>query len=273
MLVVAAGLVTSLVQRDLGLGLVALGAFIPLIFLQDLGRYLAFATHRPGRALVLDLTWLGLLVVAVGAVLASGSESLVLFVVAWAGSGAVAGLLTPLPYRHSRIRLGLGWLRETWPFSWRYALSFASMQTASLGVSVAIVGIAGSRALGAVRGALLLLGPFTQFQAASIAAGVAEVSRMQAGSRRGGATRPAYDDADGGRRGRERRGPPPAPRRARPAGARRDVGADRAAAVAGLRADGDARRDQWGRARRCSGSRWCARRRGSTSSGRRSRWV
>jgi O-antigen/teichoic acid export membrane protein len=181
-LVVVAGLVTSLAQRDLGLGLVALGAFIPLIFLQDLGRYLAFATHRPGRALVLDLTWLGLLVAAVGAVLVSGSESLVLFVIAWAGSGAVAGLLTPLPYRHSPIRLGLGWLRETWPFSWRYALSFASMQTASLGVSVAIVGIAGSRALGAVRGALLLLGPFTQFQAASIAAGVAEVSRMQAGA-------------------------------------------------------------------------------------------
>ncbi len=114
--------------------------------------------------------------------LASGSESLVLFVVAWAGSGAVAGLLTPLPYRHSPIRLGLGWLRETWPLSWRYALSFASMQGASLGVSVAIVGIAGSRALGAVRGALLLLGPFTQFQAASIAAGVAEVSRMRAGT-------------------------------------------------------------------------------------------
>ncbi len=181
-LVVAAGLVTSLAQRDLGLGLVALGAFIPLIFLQDLGRYLAFATHRPGRALVLDLTWLGLLVVAVGAVLASGSQSLVLFVVAWAGSGAVAGLLTPVPYRHSPIRLGLGWLRETWPFSWRYALSFASMQAASLGASVAIVGIAGSRALGAVRGALLLLGPFTQLQAASIAAGVAEVSRMETGA-------------------------------------------------------------------------------------------
>ncbi len=181
-LVVVAGLVTSIAQRDLGLGLVALGAFIPLIFLQDLGRYLAFATHRPGRALVLDLTWLGLLVVAVGAVLVSGSESLVLFVIAWAGSGAVAGLLTPLPYRHSRIRLGLGWLRETWPFSWRYALSFAAMQGASLGASVAIVAIAGSRALGAVRGALLLLGPFTQFQAAAIAAGVAEVSRMQAGA-------------------------------------------------------------------------------------------
>ncbi len=182
LIVTIAGLLTTLAQRDLGLGLVALGAFLPLIFLQDLGRYLAFATHRPGRALVLDLTWLGLLVVAVGAVLVSGSESLVLFVVAWAGSGAVAGLLTPLPYRHSKIRLGLGWLRETWPFSWRYALSFASMQTASLGVSVAIVGIAGSRALGAVRGALLLLGPFTQLQAASIAAGVAEVSRMEAGA-------------------------------------------------------------------------------------------
>ena len=182
LVVVAAGLVTSTVQRDLGLGLVALGAFIPLVFLQDLGRYLAFATHVPRRALVLDLTWLVLLVVAIGVVLASGSGSLVLFVVAWAGSGALAGLLVPLSYRHSRIRLGLGWLRETWPFSWRYALSFASMQGASLGVSVAIVGIAGSRALGAVRGALLLLGPFTQFQAAAIAAGVAEVSRMEAGA-------------------------------------------------------------------------------------------
>ena len=180
--VVAAGLVTTLAQRELGWGLVVLGAFIPLVFLQDLGRYLAFATHVPRRALVLDLTWLGLLVVAIGIVQVSGSDSLVLFVVAWAGSGALAGLLVPLSYRHSRITLGLGWLRETWPFSWRYSLSFASMQTASLGVSVAIVAIAGARALGAVRGALLLLGPFTQLQAASIAAGVAEVSRMQPGT-------------------------------------------------------------------------------------------
>jgi O-antigen/teichoic acid export membrane protein len=176
--ILAVGAITYLGNEHLGRAFAVLAVCVPLLLLQDLGRFIAFSTHRPTRAVWLDLTWLVLVIAAVGGLVASGSTSLPWFVAVWAGSGAAAGVLTLVQYRHHRVRLQLGWLRETWSFSWRYTLSFASMQSAALGVSVALIVIAGAKALGAVRGALLLLGPFVQFQAAAIAAGVAEVSRM-----------------------------------------------------------------------------------------------
>ena len=169
-------------DRDLALGMGVLAAVSPLLVLQDLGRYLAFATHRPARALLLDVVWLVLAVAGIVLLLVLDLESLPWFVLAWAGSGALAGLLVPQQYRGTRITLGLGWLRETWGFSWRYLVSYSSTQSAVLGASVALAAIAGAKALGAVRGALLLLGPFVQFQAAVVSAGVAEVARMRAGS-------------------------------------------------------------------------------------------
>ncbi len=159
-----------------------LAVCLPLMFVQDLGRYLAFALHRPGRALVLDGTWLLLVVIGSAVLLATDRSGLATFVGCWAGSGAVAGAIVLVQHRSARPRIGTAWLRQTWTFSWRYALSYASMQSAALGVSVALLAVADARALAAVRGAWLLLGPFVQLQAAAVAAGVAEVARLPAGS-------------------------------------------------------------------------------------------
>lgn len=177
--VVAVGAgVVAIWSGDLGRALLALALCTPLLVLQDVGRYLAFATHRPVRAFALDIVWLGLLVLAVGALSLTGTATLVWFITAWAGSGALAGTLLLWQYRTYRIRVGLAWIRETWHYSWRYTISFMSRQGSVLVASSAMAGILGARALGAVRGALLLFGPLVQFQVAAVAAGVTEVARV-----------------------------------------------------------------------------------------------
>jgi O-antigen/teichoic acid export membrane protein len=173
-----AGAVTSVWNAEAGSALAVLALCTPLLVVQDLGRYLAFATQRPLRALTLDLVWLGLVIAAVGALIASDRDTLCWFLAAWAGSGALAGMFVFVQHRRNRTEPGLAWLRETWPFSWRYATSFASAQGAVLVASAALAGILGANALGAIRGALLLYGPVVQLQAASIAAGVSDVSHL-----------------------------------------------------------------------------------------------
>jgi O-antigen/teichoic acid export membrane protein len=179
--VVCAGLALVLWLLDVraapAFGVLAL--CLPLLFVQDLGRYLAFALHRPARALVLDGAWLGLVVLASAYLLVTDERSLTAFVAVWAGSGAVAGAIVLAQYPVRTVRRSTAWLRQTWTFSWRYALSYASMQGAALGVSVALIWVADAEALAAVRGAWLLLGLYVQLQAAAIAAGVAEVSRIR----------------------------------------------------------------------------------------------
>jgi O-antigen/teichoic acid export membrane protein len=173
--VVAAVLWVLGVEAGAAFGVLAL--CLPLLFVQDLGRYLAFALHQPARALVLDGIWLLLLVASSAVLLSTSHRELSTFVACWAGSGVVAGLVVFAQHR-VRPRIGTAWLRRTWTFSWRYALSYASMQSAALGVSVALLVVADAEALAAVRGAWLLLGPYVQLQAAAMAAGVAEVSRL-----------------------------------------------------------------------------------------------
>ncbi|KQZ66857.1 oligosaccharide flippase family protein [Nocardioides sp. Root151] len=181
LVVLASGLVAHFFDADLRNGLLVLAVSLPFLVLHDLGRYLGFATHRPTRSLALDLVWLVLLVAAIVALFALDRQTLTWFMVAWAGTGAVAALLVFWQYRHHRITPNLTWLRSKWSFSWRYMLSFVATYGASLATTVAIAAVAGARALGGVRGALLLVRPFMTFQTASVAAGIAEIAHLDAG--------------------------------------------------------------------------------------------
>lgn len=175
-LVLLSGLIAQLWDGRLGSALMVLALLLPLLLLQDLGRYLGFATHRPAAALLLDSAWLVLLFAGVTLLFVFDARSLAWFIVAWGGSGAVAGLLLFWQYRGHRVRLSLAWLRETWTFSWRYLLSYTSTQGSGLAATVALGGIAGARALGGVQGTLLLVRPFMTVQLAAVAAGIAEIS-------------------------------------------------------------------------------------------------
>jgi O-antigen/teichoic acid export membrane protein len=176
-LVAAAGIVAVPLLASLGYALLVLAACLPLLALQDLGRYLGFVLQRPSNAVVLDTTWLVLLFGGVAALLALNARTLAWFIVAWGGTGAVTGLLTLRQHLGRKVRFNLSWLRNTWSFSWRYLISYTSTQGAALIGSSAVGGIAGTRALGAVQGTVLLARPFGTFQIAAVAAAVAEISR------------------------------------------------------------------------------------------------
>lgn len=177
--VLLSGVLARMWSQPLGLGLIVLGVCLPLLTMQDLGRYVGFATGRPGQALILDVLWLALLLAVLGWMLSAGSGSLIGFILAWAGTGAAAGGSVFWLHRRARPRVSLHWLTATWGYAWRYLVSYGSTQSSALGASVALGAIAGTRALGAVNGALLLVRPFVTFQNAAIAAGVAEVARDQ----------------------------------------------------------------------------------------------
>jgi O-antigen/teichoic acid export membrane protein len=175
--VIVFGVLTRLWDPTLGSALIVLGICLPLLMLQDLGRYIGFATQRPIQAIVLDAAWLILLIGAVAALFATDARTLTWFVAAWAGSGALAGLLIFQQHGLRAIRLDISWLRRTWSFSWRYLVSYVSTQGAALGASSGVGAVAGARSLGGVQGAALLTRPFTVFQQAAIAANIGEVTR------------------------------------------------------------------------------------------------
>jgi O-antigen/teichoic acid export membrane protein len=181
--VLLAGLTAQFADARLGDALMVLALCMPLLVLQDLGRYLAFATQRPASAVVLDITWLVLLFGAIAALFATNTRTLPWFIAAWGGSGAAAGLLLFWQHSAREVRLRLSWLRHTWSFSWRYLISYVSTQGAALGASSGVGAISGARALGGVQGAALLVRPFMTFQVAAIAATVGEVTRSQEADR------------------------------------------------------------------------------------------
>ncbi len=181
-LLVVTGAITHLWHTELANSFIVLGLCMPLIALQDLGRFLGFTTHRPAFSLWLDMVWLVLMVAAIVLLAVLDHSSLVSFVAAWAGSGALSGLLVFSRFGLRHLHVSLKWLRETWSFSWRYLIGFASTQMASLSSSVVVGVAAGADALGAVRGTVLITRPIGLVHLASISAGTAEISRLEPGS-------------------------------------------------------------------------------------------
>jgi O-antigen/teichoic acid export membrane protein len=174
--VLLAGGVAFAWDEGLAEALFVLAVTMPLLTVQDVGRYHAVATQRPATALTLDLIWLGLVLAAVAGLLVLDLRSLSWFVLAWAGSGAITGTLVLMRRRGERIRLGFSWLGTTWTFSWRYLLAATSAQGAALVGSFLLGVISGAKALGSVVGATLMVRPFMTFQIASVAAGISEVA-------------------------------------------------------------------------------------------------
>lgn len=176
LVVVAA--VLHAVDLPLARELLVLAAGLPGLLIHDLGRYLGFATQRPVRSLVLDTVWLVLLVGAMVVVILTDRTTLTWFLLAWVGSGTTAALLVFVQHG-SPTRGGATWLRERWSYSWRFLLSFTALQGVSMAFMVVVAAMAGARALGAVRGVLILIRPYMTFQTAAVAAGVSEVSNEE----------------------------------------------------------------------------------------------
>nr|WP_099053152.1 hypothetical protein [Streptomyces griseochromogenes] len=154
-----------------------LGVLLPGLLLQDAWRYSFFAAGTGQKAFVNDLVWGVALVPAM--VVAARVGSVAAFVLAWGASAAVAAaygcLQSGIRPRTTRAR---GWLREQRDLGYRYLVENVSLSGASQLRAYGLGAIVGVGAVGAVRGAELLLGPFLAVLMGLSLVTVAEAARV-----------------------------------------------------------------------------------------------
>ncbi|MFD7534679.1 hypothetical protein [Streptomyces sp. NPDC059819] len=136
-----------------------LGVVLPGLLMQDAWRYAFFAAGAGRKACVNDLVWGVALAPAM--VVAARMGSVAAFVLAWGGSAAVAAVYGCF---QSGIRPRIGeardWLREHRDLGYRYLVENVGVSGASQLRAYGLGAIVGVSAVGVVRGAELLLGPF-----------------------------------------------------------------------------------------------------------------
>ncbi|MEZ0579754.1 hypothetical protein [Nocardioides sp. MH1] len=177
-LIAAAGGVMLLGDSGLGSSLVVVGALMPLLAVQEVGRFVSFAQGRPSRAIVLDTLWLVLTVVALLAIPLFHEMTLMWMVIGWGGTGAISGIWVfvqqGLPRGHD---ISLTWLKERWDFSWRSLVAASSSATVALIGAGLVAVVSGPLAVAAVRAALLLERPSTTVQMAVATSAGADIAR------------------------------------------------------------------------------------------------
>lgn len=174
----AACLVVGLaVGGSVGPAFACLGVMLPGLLLQDAWRYSFFAAGAGRKAFVNDLVWGVALVPAMVMVARVGSVAA--FVLAWGGSAAVAAVYGCL---QSGIRPRLTgvreWLREHRDLGARYLVENSCVSGASQLRAYGLGAIVGVGAVGVVRGAELLLGPFLAVLMGLSLVTVAEAARV-----------------------------------------------------------------------------------------------
>ncbi|KRD22721.1 hypothetical protein ASE41_12380 [Streptomyces sp. Root264] len=142
-----------------GAAFACLAVVLPGLLLQDAWRFSFFAAGAGRKAFVNDLVWGVALIPAM--VVAAHVGSVAAFVLAWGASAAVAAgygcLQSGIRPRPAGAR---GWLREQRDLGYRYLVENVSLSGASQLRAYGLGALAGVAAVGAVRGAELLMGPF-----------------------------------------------------------------------------------------------------------------
>lgn len=143
----------------MGAAFVALGAIMPGLLLQDAWRYAFFAAGQGRKSFTNDMVRAVALVPFM--LLAIAHASVTLFVLAWGVSAAVAALAGCLQTRLVPGVTGVrSWLTRQRDLGPRYLIENVSLGGASQLRMYGVGAIAGLAAVGTVRGAELLLGPF-----------------------------------------------------------------------------------------------------------------
>ncbi|RZU12215.1 O-antigen/teichoic acid export membrane protein [Kribbella rubisoli] len=152
-------LVGLLLGGHAGQAFIALGIVLPGLMLQDSWRFAFFASGQGGKAFVSDITWaLGLVPLLY---LASQHASVTRFVLAWGGAGVFAALVSGLQAGIlPRPALARRWLSEHRDLSLRYLTENVTLSGAYQLRMYGLGAFAGVAAVGTVRGAEMLLGPF-----------------------------------------------------------------------------------------------------------------
>jgi O-antigen/teichoic acid export membrane protein len=173
---VLAGLLLQAGNNTLAGPVLALAVPLPLMMLQDVGRYLGIARQQPGRAVVLDTLWIVLMMGAFVGLGMRDGVTLTWLVLAWAGSGGIAGLWVLGQYGPP-ARGGFEWLREHWAFSWRSLVSGVTSSGTVLLMGALMTLFSSVLAVAAFRAATLLSAPSTAIQLAVTTSAAADIAR------------------------------------------------------------------------------------------------
>ncbi len=154
-----------------------LGVVLPALLLQDAWRFAFFAAGAGRKAFLNDVVWGVALVPAM--VIAARVDTVAAFVLAWGASAAVAaGYGCFQSGIRPRLTQARGWLREQRDLGYRYLVENVSLSGASQLRAYGLGVIVGVGAVGAVRGAELLLGPFLALLMGLSLVTVAEAARV-----------------------------------------------------------------------------------------------
>jgi O-antigen/teichoic acid export membrane protein len=152
-------LVGLLIGGETGATALALGAILPGLLLQDSWRFAFFAAGEGRKSFVNDLAWGFALVPLIALVSQHGGVARV--VMAWGGAGCLAALVGVLQARIvPRLSGTRAWLTQQRELGSRYLIENMSMSGATQLRIFSVGAIAGLSAVGAVRGAEVLLGPW-----------------------------------------------------------------------------------------------------------------
>ncbi|WP_030755929.1 membrane protein [Streptomyces griseus] len=162
---------------SLGAAFACLGAVLPGLLLQDAWRFAFFAAGDGRKAFVNDVVWAVALVPAL--VVAARVGGVPAFLLAWGGSAAVAAAYGCVQ-SGARPRPGgaRAWLRDHRDLGSRYLVENVTNSGASQLRAYGLGAIVGVGAVGVVRGAELLLGPFLAVLMGLSLVTVAEAARV-----------------------------------------------------------------------------------------------
>ncbi|MEV5608912.1 hypothetical protein [Streptomyces sp. NPDC052225] len=165
------------VGGDVGPAFAGLGVMLPGLLLQDAWRYAFFAAGTGRKAFLNDLVWGVALVPAM--VVAAHVGGVAAFVLAWGGSAAVAAVYGCFQSGiRPRTAGARGWLRDHHDLGYRYLVENVGVSGASQLRAYGLGAIVGVSAVGVVRGAELLLGPFMAVLMGLSLVTVAEAARV-----------------------------------------------------------------------------------------------
>jgi O-antigen/teichoic acid export membrane protein len=153
-------LAAVVLDNTLGLAFLSLGLMLPGLMLQDSWRYTFFAARRGRDAFLNDLVWALFLGPFLAVVMLTGHGHVQWFVFAWGAAATFAGLFgavqAGLLPRLSQVG---AWLRTHRDLGVRYLSENITFSAATQLRLYGLGAIAGLAAVGALRGAELLLGP------------------------------------------------------------------------------------------------------------------